>query len=278
MPVHSAPRVDQNQPTILSRVAGSWRNRAKIVLQTSIRPASMAPPDKGSIAPSRQPADTIVIAHLDKAFCASVSAHLREDGLTVLHVTSAKELLAKVHDPAVRLILLDRGLKGTSRLPLCRKIRSNPITSELPIILLSSENDEVDRIAGFECCADDYVTTPCNSRELALRVQAVLRRTKDWRGTRIAVGSIIVDRQKQVVSAAGRVLSLTETELRLLVHLADRPSVPQSRDSLLAAVWGNKSAADRRSVDTCIRRLRTKLGTAREHVKTVAGFGYCLAA
>jgi DNA-binding response OmpR family regulator len=278
MPAPTAPRSDHPQPPALSRVAGSWRNRAKTVLKMRSQPASARESNSGKIEPDRRTQATILLAHADKDFSEQVSALLREDGLAVLHVTSAKGLLTKVQEPDIKLVLLDRGWRKVSRDSLCREIRENPVTSEIPIILLSSENDELDRIAGFECCADDYVNTPCNFRELALRVEAVLRRTKDWRGTRITAGSIIVDRRKHMAIADGRVLSLTETELKLLVHLAERPDVPQSRESLLEAVWGDRSAANRRIVDTCIQRLRTKLGSARKHVKTVPGLGYCLAA
>lgn len=222
---------------------------------------------------------TVLVAHSDEEILASISAQLRKDGFIVVAVESGDEALAKARALQPALMLLDLALLAVSGLDICKRVKADPLTSEIQIILLSGENNELDRVVGFEIGADDYISTPCNLRELALRAKAVLRRTLGWSERRVtAVGQITIDNVQCAVRVNGQSVHLTATEFRLLALLAGRAGAVQSRDTLLYEVWGDEASIETRSVDTYLRRLRVKLGEAACHLKTVRGFGYRLVA
>ncbi len=144
--------------------------------------------------------------------------------------------------------------------------------------MLTAKGEEIDRVVGFEMGADDYVVKPFSTRELMLRVRAVLRRSTE-QGTKsanISVGGLYIDTEGHRVEVAGEEVTLTSTEFKLLMNLAERIGRVQSRELLLQNVWGYSYVGDTRTVDTHMTRLRTKLGSAGEMIKTVRGFGYKL--
>lgn len=252
-------------------------------MASSARPARTSAPVRiagrkpGAVAFTLQP--TILVAHADEDSLGSICVQLRREGFTVVPVESGDEALARVRSVQPALALLDLALPEISGLDVCRTIKTDPLTSEIQIILISNEDNEIDRVVGFEIGADDYVRTPCNLRELALRVRAVLRRTLGWRERKVAaVGPIVINHTQCLVSVNGRRIHVTATEFRLLALLAGRAGIVQSRDTLLCEVWGDETAIDSRSIDTYLRRLRAKLGDAACHLETVRGLGYRLAA
>jgi two-component system phosphate regulon response regulator PhoB len=155
-------------------------------------------------------------------------------------------------------------------------VRSDPQLRDLPILLLTAKAEEVDRVVGFELGADDYDTKPFSPRELALRVQAILRRTS---GEQVASevlerGSIALDTERHRCSVDQVEVILTAKEFRLLEALMSRPGRVLSRQRLLDEVWGSDITVTERTIDTHLKRLREKLGAAGDQIETVRGVGY----
>ena len=175
------------------------------------------------------------------------------------------------------LILLDLMLPDGSGLDLCKKIKGNPETESIPIIILTAKDDEVDRVVGFELGADDYVTKPFSVRELILRIKAVLKRgqkKEDVVEVGRQFGDLSIDVESHEVHVNNNQIDLTALEFRLLRQLVDRRGRVQSRDQLLSDVWGYSSEVTTRTVDTHIKRLREKLGPMGKYVQTIRGVGY----
>ena len=175
------------------------------------------------------------------------------------------------------LILLDLMLPDGSGLDLCKKIKGNPGTESIPIIILTAKDDEVDRVVGFELGADDYVTKPFSVRELILRIKAVLKRgqkKEDVVEVGRQFGDLSIDVESHEVHVNNDQIDLTALEFRLLRQLVERRGRVQSRDQLLSDVWGYSSEVTTRTVDTHIKRLREKLGPMGKYVQTIRGVGY----
>jgi two-component system phosphate regulon response regulator PhoB len=204
--------------------------------------------------------------------------HLRGEGFSVEIVTNGRTAFAAVKTQPPALIVLDLMLPEISGLDLCRMIKSNPATRNVPIVMLSARIEEIDRVLGFELGADDYVVKPFSPRELVLRIRAILRRlSQDQQEILLRVGELVLDRSRHEVRAADRVVDCTATEFKLLAILMERQGRVQERDRLLTDVWGYDSVIDTRTVDTHMRRLRDKLGPYGSYIETIRGFGYRLA-
>jgi two-component system phosphate regulon response regulator PhoB len=197
---------------------------------------------------------------------AGFSVLIAGDGLTGLEV-------ARQHRPEV--IVLDLMLPGIDGYSVCRALRKDPGTESLPILMLTARGEPGERVRGLELGADDYVTKPFSPRELVLRIQALLRRSRSRViGEVVAVGDFHLDKNKFDVRLEGRRLDLTTTEFKLLAVLMERRGRTQSRETLLYDVWGYQNPIDTRTVDTHIRRLREKLGKHSSRLETVRGEGY----
>jgi two-component system phosphate regulon response regulator PhoB len=162
---------------------------------------------------------------------------------------------------------------------VCKQLKQDDATREIPIVMLTARAEEVDRIVGFELGADDYVVKPFSPRELILRIRAILRRAKEagpdaGAPDRLRAGPLVIDRGAHTVTLNEEALTLTATEFKLLLTLAERRGRVQSRDHLLNTVWGYEYGGYGRTVDTHVRRLREKLGEAADLVETVRGVGY----
>ena len=184
--------------------------------------------------------------------------------------------LAKAREEKPSLIILDLMLPRMSGLELCKILKTDNATRAIPIIMLTAKAHEVDRIAGLEFGADDYVTKPFSPREVVLRIKAILRRSGgDGEDLDMySAGPITIDPARHHVTVSGKSVSLTSLEFKLLDTLARRRGRVQPRERLLNEVWGYESLIDTRTVDTHVRRLRKKLGKAANSVETVRGFGY----
>jgi DNA-binding response OmpR family regulator len=180
---------------------------------------------------------------------------------------------ARAENPA--FIILDLMLPKMPGLEVCKILKSDPATRQIPIMMLTAKAEEIDRIVGLEFGADDYVTKPFSPREVILRIQAIMRRG-DVRAEeeRLTAGSIVIDSARHRVSIAGKPVHLTSIEFKLLLTLLQRRGRVQARDRLLNDVWGYESVIDTRTVDTHVRRLREKLGKAGDAIETVRSFGY----
>ena len=208
-----------------------------------------------------------------------VAINLKNAGFNVIKAGDGLSALTKARETHPALIVLDLMLPEMSGLEVCRVLKKEPMTAQIPIIMLTAKSEEVDRIVGLELGADDYLTKPFSPRELVLRVKSVLRRASGAAeaGDHLALGEIRIDRARYEVTVAGRAVDFTATEFKLLTVLIERRGRVQSRDTLLNDVWGYESAIDTRTVDTHVRRLREKLGKAADCIETVRGFGYRIA-
>jgi two-component system phosphate regulon response regulator PhoB len=221
---------------------------------------------------------TILIIEDDPEISEMVATYLEADGHQVIRAPDGATGLDAAVSRHPDLILLDLMLPGISGREICRNLRKNRATAEIPIIMMTSCSDEIDRVTGFEIGADDYVVKPFSVRELSLRIQAVLRRNRGATAEVIPAGrpSLLIDPEKCAVSVYGRNYSLTHIEYRLLTILAEYPDIAQSRESLRHQIWGEASDVNLRIIDAHVKRLRRKLEDAGTLVKTVHGSGYKL--
>ena len=223
-------------------------------------------------------AERILIAEDESAIAELLEYNLEQEGYEVEVVERGDAALASVESARPDLLLLDLMLPGVDGLTVLRRIRKAPASSGLPVIVLTAKGEEVDRIVGLELGADDYVTKPFSPRELLLRVRAVLRRGREEEeaGARLRIGDLDLDVPGHRLQIGGDEVRLTATEFRLLRLLMERRGRVQTREGLLSEVWGYASDVDSRTVDTHIRRLRSKLGEEASRIETVIGVGYRL--
>jgi two-component system phosphate regulon response regulator PhoB len=207
-----------------------------------------------------------------------VAFNLRREGHEVVVAHDGNTALAEIQRSHPDLVVLDVMLPDISGIEVCRRLRRNPSTVRLPVIMLTARTDEMDRVVGFEVGADDYVPKPFSPRELVLRVEAILRRTipsVQVDGPQvITLGNLMIDVPAHRVEVLGQEVLLTALEFRLLLDLVSRAGRVQSRDALLDRVWGYAPDVETRTVDTHVKRLREKLGVGAEHIETVRGVGY----
>jgi two-component system phosphate regulon response regulator PhoB len=206
-----------------------------------------------------------------------LSYNLQQAGHEVTLVGTGQEGLAQLRAETPDLVLLDLMLPDMSGTDVCRALKSEPATRNVPVIMLTAKGEEIDRVVGFELGADDYVVKPYSMRELTLRVQAILRRRivpTEGTGGLTTFGRLRIDREGHRVWVDGGEIALTALELRLLCTLYDRRGRVQSRAVLLDEVWRMSSDVNTRTVDTHVKRLREKLGDAGAYLETVRGVGY----
>lgn len=182
--------------------------------------------------------------------------------------------LAREHRP--ELVILDIMLPDLQGTEVCRGLKREPATRGIPVLMLTAKGEELDRVAGFELGADDYVVKPFSVRELLLRIEAILRRARGEQGaaSTIEFGLLRLDPGAHRAWVAGTEIELTALELKLLVTLFERRNRVQNRSTLLDDVWGLESNVTVRTVDTRVKRLREKLGPAGAYIETVRGVGY----
>lgn len=211
-----------------------------------------------------------------------VEINLKREGFETIQAANGTEALELARTTQPSLIVLDMMLPDLSGTEVCRRLRADGATRHVPIIMLSARGEEIDRVVGFEVGADDYVVKAhLSTRELVLRVRAVLRRQPnavlpvgDESHRRLTFGDLVIDQDAHRVWVDGEEVSLTATEFRLLISLAGRAGRVQTRGSLLQDVWDMPPDLNTRTVDTHVKRLREKLGSAAAFVETVRGVGY----
>jgi two-component system phosphate regulon response regulator PhoB len=203
---------------------------------------------------------------------------LRASGMEVVGAGTAREALQIARTEGPDLVLLDLMLPDLDGLEVCKRLRRDPITERIPVIMVSARGSEMDRVLGFELGADDYIIKPFSPRELVLRVRRSLERQQPppVEGDLLSFGELTIDVPGHRVLVRGKGVDITATEFRLLTVLARRRGRVQTRDHLLQEVWthGERDEVDVRTVDTHVRRLREKLGAAADLVETVRGVGY----
>jgi len=222
-------------------------------------------------------ADTILIVEDEPDLVATLEYRLRKEGFETRIATTGEEALAELaREPVPDLVLLDLMLPDMSGMDICRHIRREEATSDVPVIMVTARAEEIDRVVGFEVGADDYVCKPFSVRELVLRVRAQLRRSRPIarETAAVAFGRLVVHADAHRVWVDDEETVLTALEFKLLQTFLSRKGRVQSRERLLDDVWGITADVTTRTVDTHVKRLRQKLGPAGTYVETLRGVGY----
>ena len=201
--------------------------------------------------------------------------NLQKEGFATLEAGDGRVGLAMARTHAPVLVLLDLMLPGMDGLTVCRALERDPATAPIPLIMLTAKGEEMDRVVGLELGADDYVVKPFSVRELILRIRNILKRQAQAdSGASLSRHGVTVNQSAHKASVNGVEMALTATEFRLLGNLMRHAGQVLTREQLLNSVWGYQFEGYARTVDTHVRRLRSKLGGAAEMVETVRGVGY----
>ena len=222
-------------------------------------------------------ADLVMVVEDEKEIRDLVRYNLERAGFRVAVAADGEEGLERIFGSRPDAVVLDLMLPGRTGLEVLRELRAEPMTRDLPVIVLTARAAEMDKLLGFEHGADDYLTKPFSPRELVARVQALLRRARSAGGSAaVEAGPLRVDPSTHEATFRGRPLALTPREFGLLEFLARHPGRVHSREELLRKVWGYDYVGASRTVDVHVRRLRVKLGERNHVIETVAGSGYKL--
>jgi two-component system, OmpR family, alkaline phosphatase synthesis response regulator PhoP len=220
---------------------------------------------------------SILVVEDETSIASFVAAYLKNAGYGVRTAANAQSALTAIAAESPSLIVLDLNLPDGDGVELCRRIRKS---SDVPILMLTARDEDVDKIIGLEVGADDYMTKPFNPRELVARVKSVLRRAAPERRrsetAELRHGDLVVNAGKREVHVGSEEIRLAPKEFDLLWELLDHRGIVLTRDQLLERVWGYTFAGDTRTVDVHVRQIRRKLGDA-SPIVTVWGVGYKVA-
>lgn len=221
----------------------------------------------------------VLIVEDEPAIAELIAINLRHHGFTPVCAEDGPKAQTALDACVPDLIVLDWMLPNVSGIEICRRIKADPATRPIPIVMLSARGDEVDRVRGLETGADDYVVKPYSVVELMARLRTQLRRTRPaTMGERLSFADIILDSGEHRVFRAGQALHLGPTEFRLLSTLMEKPGRVWTREQLLDRVWGRDIYVDSRTIDVHVGRLRKALmqNGGDNPVRTVRGTGYAL--
>ncbi|OWR01068.1 phosphate regulon transcriptional regulator PhoB [Sphingopyxis witflariensis] len=225
------------------------------------------------------PQPDLLLIEDDEAIAELIVWHFAREGFSVRQTPDGEQALILVEERVPDIVLLDWMIESLPGIEVCRRLRRNPKSANVPIIMLTARGEEEDRIRGLETGADDYVTKPFSPRELVARVQAVLRRLRPaLAGEMLSYADIELDSVAHKVVRNGQIVAMGPTEFRLLRHFMEHPGRVFSRGQLLDSVWGQDSDIELRTVDVHIRRLRKAInlpGTT-DIIRTVRSAGYAL--
>jgi two-component system, OmpR family, alkaline phosphatase synthesis response regulator PhoP len=207
-----------------------------------------------------------------------VSHYLSKEGFTVKPAQDGMKGLKLIKQENPDLAILDLMLPGLDGLEVCKRLRADPKTSRLPIIVLTAKGEEADKIVGLELGADDYVTKPFSPKEFVARVKALLRRSehREEEVPSYEYGPILLNIIRHEVKVKSRAVSLTAKEFKLLEQLLKNKGRVLTREVLLDSVWGYEAEVTTRTVDVHIRRLREKIPFLNQAIETVKSYGYKL--
>lgn len=226
------------------------------------------------------PTQRILVVEDEPDILELLRINLSQAGFAVDCVDNGGDALRSARELHPDLVILDLMLPDRSGTDVCRELRADAKLASVPIVMVTARTEEVDRVVGFELGADDYVTKPFSPRELVLRVKAVLRRGVESAAAssacedRLEFGDLRLDLGRHRCTVNDQEVVLTAKEFALLRELMSRRGRVMTREALVAEVWGSDVTVTLRTVDTHLKRLREKLGTAGESIGTVRGVGY----
>jgi len=207
-----------------------------------------------------------------------ISLHLTKSGFDSVKCSDYQSLKSGLRGKNPDLIILDLMLPDKDGLEICKELRSDKKTAQIPIIILTAKSEEIDKILGLELGAEDYMTKPFSPKELVARVKTVLRRSTlvdNQNKVTIKIGNCVeINKEKYEIYINSKKIDTTTTEFKILELLASRPGVVFSREKILEHLWGYEKDVFDRTVDVHIRHLREKLGDQKEIIKNVRGVGY----
>ncbi|MGZ4395424.1 MAG: response regulator transcription factor [Gaiellaceae bacterium] len=219
-------------------------------------------------------AQTVLVVEDEASIASFVSLYLKNAGYTVRTAATGNDALAQAGTGDVDLVVLDLMLPDIDGIEVCRRLRK---ATDMPILMLTARDEDVDKIIGLEVGADDYMTKPFNPRELVARVKSILRRAgperRERESAQLRHGDLTIDAGRREVRVGETEVQLAPKEFDLLWELLDHRGLVLTRDQLLERVWGYTFAGDTRTVDVHVRQLRRKLGDA-SPIVTVWGVGY----
>jgi DNA-binding response OmpR family regulator len=219
-------------------------------------------------------AQTVLVVEDEASIASFVSLYLKNAGYTVRTAATGNDALAQAGTGDVDLVVLDLMLPDIDGIEVCRRLRK---ATDMPILMLTARDEDVDKIIGLEVGADDYMTKPFNPRELVARVKSILRRAgperRERESAQLRHGDLTIDAGRREVRVGDDEVQLAPKEFDLLWELLDHRGLVLTRDQLLERVWGYTFAGDTRTVDVHVRQLRRKLGDA-SPIVTVWGVGY----
>ena len=223
--------------------------------------------------------DKILLVEDEPDLLQTLAFNFESEGYKVKKATSGKEAMKFLEDDySISLVILDLMLPDMSGLDICRHIRAKNNLKDILVIMVTAKGEEVDRVVGFEVGADDYVVKPYSVRELLLRVGGMLKRSSKENQSNdkdlVEYENLKIDNNKHKVYLSDKKISLTSKEFKLLRHLVRKADRVQTRDNLLEKVWGYNSDVTTRTVDTHIKRLRSKIGKYGDKIETIRGEGY----
>lgn len=222
--------------------------------------------------------EKIIVIEDESDILEVIAYNLRREGYEVLVSQDGEEGLEQIERSAPDLVVLDLMLPTIDGLEICRKLKTDPVTRSIPVVIVTAKGEESDIVLGLGVGADDYVTKPFSPKELVARVKAVLRRgtMKDDVGKkeRIEKNGLTIDVKRYEVRVDSKPVRFTATELRLLHFLASHPGRVFTRDQLLSRVIGEDAIVIDRNIDVHVRAIRKKLGDYRGYIETVRGVGY----
>ncbi|GIV81267.1 MAG: DNA-binding response regulator [Anaerolineae bacterium] len=223
------------------------------------------------------PNELILVVDDEPHIIELASLYLKQDGFRVISAADGVEALQRIAQEQPALVVLDLMLPRLDGWEVCKRVRAE---SDLPILMLTARDDDIDKIVGLELGADDYLTKPFNPRELVARVKAILRRTEPRRAaageTVLRAGNLTIDPARREARVEGRLIDLRAKEFDLLLTLVEHKGLVLSREKLLDLVWGFDFYGQTRTVDVHIAHLRHKLAGCTAEIETVWGVGYKL--
>ena len=223
--------------------------------------------------------DKILLVEDEPDLLQTLAFNFENEGYKVAKALDGKEAMKFLEDDdSISLVILDLMLPDMSGLDICRHIRAADNLKDILVIMVTAKGEEVDRVVGFEVGADDYVVKPYSVRELLLRVGGMLKRSSKENQSNdkdlVEYEDLKIDNNKHKVYLSDKKISLTLKEFKLLKHLLLKADKVQSRDNLLEKVWGYNNDVTTRTVDTHIKRLRSKIGKYGDKIETIRGEGY----